>query len=168
MNNGQLTLLAFGDMDMQTQTVFRANEKKNEKGDIVTQSISLGKRSDVAKALGLQPKVDAEKLDEKVLAARDDLKGKIAQLLVKISNSDDWTGTGLRVNKAKSGLLSVNIRCSQVKRASGPSVEAIASKLGLPVEEVQNMIERQKSALKAQQLEAETVSEPPVEEVAAG
>ena len=164
-NKNQLSLLAFGDMDETTRSiVFKCGEKTEEgkPQNILNQTMGLAKRKDIAEALNLKGDINKDKLDAAILKSRDELKGQIAQLLTRLNGDPNWTGTGIRVNKGKkTGMLSVALRLSQVTRFTGPTDEQIAKTLGITVEEVAKMRERQLAKLGTVDVESTILADDP-------
>jgi hypothetical protein len=152
-NSGQLSLMAFGDMDVATRNVFTVSDKKDELSHLTSTSVRLMKNKDIAIAMGLDAKDDKAAIEANVLMGKDALKAKLAQLLVKAQSDPYWTGNGLRVvySKAgKSGRLSkakIILSLEEARRPQGPTDEEIAQAMHLAVEEVRAMRERQLAAL---------------------
>ncbi len=112
----------------------------------VGMSVGMGKRLDIAKALRLTGKSNKDALDTAILAATDDafteVKGVVASL------SREWTLKKVAQRSMADGTEQLTIVAKKVKRSVGPSDEAIAKTLGIPVEEVAAMRARQEAALR--------------------
>lgn len=156
-NNSQLSLLAFGGLETSVTNVFSLKERKNDKGEVIGQSIGLGKRKDVAEALNLKGKANSEALDAAILKGRDAMKPKIAELVTKFANDPEWTSQNVRTSITKSGELRATISFAKVSRKSKITDEAIARELGMTIEQVAEARERQLKAMADASIEVATV-----------
>lgn len=141
--NKQLGLIGFESSEI--NRVFGGKAIKNAKGEQVGESFGLRSRKDIAKDLSLAGKNNKEALDSAILTQSDEafriVKGQIAGL------GADWTLANVTQRVSAAGVRLITVKVKEVKRNTGPSDEAIAKALGLTVDQVAEMRERQQKAL---------------------
>jgi len=132
-------------------SVFDSKDIVNKDQKVVGSAMGMRSRKDIAVLLNLQPKKDKDEIENAVeensVEAFRVLKGKIASLegfgLHKLASRQLTNGQQ---------QLTVTLR-SFIRK--GPSDEAIAKALGIPVEQVAKIRKEQLAKLAQQQIEAE-------------
>ena len=84
--------------------------------EIVSVSLSLAKRKEVAKAYNLQVKGDA--CSKKLLELSDKMKAATAGEFSKLAASDEWTGAGFSIRKGKNGVMRATAKLVSIDRKS--------------------------------------------------
>ena len=84
--------------------------------EIVSVSLSLAKRKEVAKAYNLQVKGDA--CSAKLLELSDKMKAATAGEFSKLAASDEWTGAGFSIRKGKNGVMRATAKLVSIDRKS--------------------------------------------------
>ncbi len=139
-----------GILDKSINRVFKAEDVKAKDGvTVIGVNLVPMKRKDIAKNMDLVGKDNKDALDQAILDERDGLmrfiKGEVAKL------GPEWTASRSRIVTSKNGTghRVMTLKFEEIKRGhKGDSAETIAAKLGLPVEKVLEMIERQSNANK--------------------
>lgn len=139
-----MSLMGF--IDDAINNVFKPTEIKGKDGAVVGTAIVVRGMKEIRDATGLKGKDKKDELEtlvaEQGLAAFRKVRGEIAGL-------EEGTFT---LKKAANrvmgdGLRQITIVVKEVKKNKGPSDEQIAKALGMTVEEVAAMRERQQKAL---------------------
>lgn len=138
-DKAQLSLLVFGNMDVATQSTsaFQLVEKKDENGNLLAQTFSPRKNKDIAAALNLDIKADADKLQEAIMADSDAQLDRMILLLqeAKADKSGYWTGGRSKLifgKRGKTGKVSrakAILELVESRRPQGPSDAAVIDKL---------------------------------------
>lgn len=167
-DKAQLSMLVFGNMDLATRnSSFAIEEKKNEAGDVTSQTCHALKRKDAAAIYGMD--VDDERLDEKIMEDSDAQIDRMIELLNKARADKEgfWTGGRSKLTfgkRGKSGKVSrakIELSLIESRRPQGPSDAAYYEKLAksyqMPGESfpdalarVTALIEKQKAELAKQ------------------
>jgi hypothetical protein len=135
--SGEETTLAAGISRWQT-----AEKRKDGKtdGELMGVALTLGKRRDLAKSLGLEGKANIARLDKAILDMTDDaLTGMKAELAAL--STDDFTAhhTPITVKRLKDGRTVRTYKVISVERDDRIDEEELAKALGVPVEVVHKM-----------------------------
>lgn len=138
-NKEQLSLLVFGNMDVATQSksAFQLVERKDDQGNLLSQTFALRKNKELAEALGLDVKADSDKLAEAVMADSDAQLDRMIRLLqeAKADKAGYWTGGRSKLifgKRGKSGKISrakAVIELIESRRSQGPSEAAWIDKM---------------------------------------
>lgn len=119
--------------------------KLREDGTVKSMSVSVVKKTDIKKATGLTK----DDLTHRELEIKDDLKEAMGKEFVGLVASELATGHGVRITFDKDGFRTWNFILKEVKAGRGPSVQDIAKAYGMSVEQVRDMIRREKAKLAA-------------------
>lgn len=152
-NSNAVQTSMFNILDASISRVFEPKDVKGKDGQAVGVTIAMRNRKEIAAELNLKGRDNSEALTEAILAQSD-----AAMLKAKSQISGlgaDWTLAKLTSRTLGNGVRQITLVAKEIKRASGPSVEVIANKLGLTVEEVAAMIDRQQKQLKGIEVESE-------------
>ena len=173
-DKSQLSLLVFGNMDAATRArnAFQMTEKVDESGNLVSQTFSPRKNKELAEALGLDVKANADQLGEAIMADSDAQLDRMIQLLqkAKADKTGYWTGGRSKLVFGKRGKSGKVSRCKAIlelvesRRPQGPSdaawIEKMARAFQAPGESLEAAIarvtatvEKQKAELAADALE---------------
>jgi hypothetical protein len=156
-NNGQMSLLAFGNLELSedAQRVLKETPIKSNKGVDCGMSYTIAGRKDLAAEFGLKGKDNSEALDEAILKRTDEaltaMKSRIAGL------NGDWTFKKLATRALSNGEMQATIVLRKVTRKKGVSLEKIAQAYGIPIEKVEQFIKEQQARVDANTVEVDTV-----------
>jgi hypothetical protein len=144
MKSEQMGLIGF--VDESLNTVFGAKAIKNKDGVVVGTAVAMAGRKDVALAMGLKANKENKdaidsRIEEQGIAAFRKVRGEVNSLV-----EAGWSLKRTASRTMGDGLRQITVVIKEVKK-SGPSDEAIAKSLGISVEEVVEMRERQKAKL---------------------
>lgn len=142
-------LSMFGIFDAQhLGKAFEAREILDKAGNVVGGRMKMRSRKEQAAAYDLKGKDNAAALVEAILTDRDEAMRKMKGYISGLNG--DHTLAKFETRVKADGVESIKVEFHKVKRAAkGDSAETIAAKLGLPVEKVLEMIERQSKATAA-------------------
>lgn len=134
-------------IDRQLSKVLVQHETKDKEGDPNGITIVLGKRKEIAKAVGLTTKKDdKDALDNAILEGTDAAFTKVKGIMAGLDRN--WTLRRAALKTMSNGEEQFTIVARKVKRNNGPSDEQIAKAWGIPVEKVAEMREKQQAAIK--------------------
>jgi hypothetical protein len=138
---------------------------------IASQTYSLRTLKEINDNLGLTKK-DADRREEMVITAKDQLKKKIALMMTMMASDDSWTGSSAKITKGKgkNGKVRVQFTLEQIERKLN-EIERLAKAYGKSPEEILAMIrsqlDSQKEKLTDTTTEVETTTTTEAEEVKA-
>ena len=97
----------------------KLGQKFGEDGEtVVSMTLALGKRKDVAKELNLAGKDNADKLNKELLSLSDGLKEVALGEFMKLGASNDWTGGRFTIRQSKSGKKTATMSLVTANRES--------------------------------------------------
>jgi len=156
MQGQQMGLIGF--VDTTINTVFGAKEIKNKDGQVVGTAVVMHSRKDVAANMGLKlnkenkDAIDA-RVEEQGIAGFRKVRGEMTTLV-----EAGWSLKKTASRTMGDGLRQITIVVKEVRK-SGPSDEAIAKSMGITVEEVAAIRERQKKALAENTIDVDPAQE---------
>lgn len=158
----QLSML--GILDKTMERAFAGKPITDPKtGKVIGATMTLRPGKEQAKAFDLAGKHNGQALAEAVLSERDNAFRRVKSYLTGLD--DSHTLAKFQTRDLASGVESITVVVHKIKRAPkqlGDTPEMIAAKLGMPLDQVLAMIERQKNANKPTDV-ASTVTTAPAD-----
>lgn len=143
-NEGQITLFEFSD-EKQLQTLsgisrFSTVEKRKDNkpdGELVGVALTLGKKSELRKKLGLEGKHNDSRFEKAVLGLTDDMLTGIKMEVAGL-DSQEFTAhnTPITKRRLKNGQTVTTIKIVTVDREDRVDTAELAAQLGIPEEQV--------------------------------
>ncbi len=100
-------------------TGLQQKQKLNDKQELVGITLSLEKRKDIAKRMGLPTKgAGSEQLDKVLLGLSDKIKEASIGEFAQMAASPDWTGSRMSVSVNKAGVKRATMSLVSVNRQS--------------------------------------------------
>ena len=158
--NNQLVLFTTGTPNGQFGR-FLALKDGEKDGKIVRKSVSLAKRKEVAKELGLSVKNDKDAVDREMKRLGIELKGVLGKEVVAMLSDPNFVGTRMSARTDKNGLRSASFTFSEVKRGGVKMSDAeMAELLGFNEDEIREMREEQEKKSRVVELEVTQSAQP--------
>jgi len=114
MKNQQISLFNFTAPELSLGIVSKVRLQdpkaaEGEKNPVVGMSLTIEKRKDLAKRLGLNTKTDSAQIDAAILALTDKVKEAAIGEFAQMAASPDWTGGRLTKRVSKSGKVTATM-----------------------------------------------------------